>query len=200
MHVAAESKERRPTTARLLAAAADVFAKRGLSATTREIAEAAHVNEATLFRQFETKEHLIAAVTAEIVKAQSEALDAVDLDEFDLRKDMTRLAEAYEGAMAKHSAFIRTMMSQPADPDLTERILREVVQPVRAKFVAYLTEGRHRGKIRDIHAGAAMDAFTGMLFAYVLRCGVYRPGYSRGTYLQNCVEIFLEGIERRGHH
>lgn len=200
MQQAAEARERRPTTARLLAAAADVFAKRGLSATTREIAEAARVNEATLFRQFETKEHLIAAVTAEIVRAQSEALDEVDLDEFDLRKDITRLAEAYEGAMAKHSAFIRTMMSQPADPDLTERILREVVQPVRAKFVAYLTEGRRRGKIRDIHAGAAMDAFTGMLFAYVLRCGVYRPGYSRGTYLQNCVGIFLEGIERRGHH
>ena len=200
MHRTAIAKERRPTTARLLAAAADVFAKRGLSATTREIAEAAHVNEATLFRQFETKEHLIAAVTAEIVKAQAKALDSLDLDEYDLRKDMTRLAEAYEGAMAKHAAFIRTMMSQPADPELTERIVRDVVEPVRAKFIAYLTEGQRRGKIRGVNAGAAMDAFTGMLFAHVLRCAVYRPGYSRETYLQNCVGIFLEGIERRGHH
>ena len=198
MHGTATRSARRPTTARLLAAAADVFAKRGLSATTREIAEAADVNEATLFRQFETKEHLIAAVTAEIVRAQSEALDSLDFDEFDLRQDMTRLAEAYEKAMTRHSAFIRTMMSQPADPELTEQILREVVQPVRAKFIAYLTEGQRRGKIRGINAAAAMDAFTGMLFAHVLRCGVYRPGYSRGTYLQNCVEIFLEGIERHG--
>src|SRR5205814_2300745 len=52
-----------PTRQRLLDAAFSICAQRGLhGATTREIAEAAEVNEVTLFRHFGSKEKLIAAL------------------------------------------------------------------------------------------------------------------------------------------
>jgi AcrR family transcriptional regulator len=187
---------RRPTTERLLAAAIEVFSRRGMAATTREIAETAGVNEATLFRQFETKEHLLTAVTAEIVRAQAEALDRINLDDFDLRRDMTRLAAAYEAALRRHRDFIRTMISQPVDPRLAERAMKEVVEPLRRKFLAYLDEGRRRGLLRAANNAAAMDAFTGMIFAYALRSAVYPPGYSRQAYLKECVRLFVEGLGR----
>ena len=51
------------TRQRLLTAAAAVFAEKGLvGATTREIASQARVNEVTLFRHFQSKENLLAAV------------------------------------------------------------------------------------------------------------------------------------------
>ena len=51
------------THQRLLDAAARVFAQNGLEgATTREIAREAGVNEVTLFRHFQSKENLVAAV------------------------------------------------------------------------------------------------------------------------------------------
>ncbi len=185
---------RRPTTERLLAAAIEVFSRRGLAATTREIAETAGVNEATLFRQFETKEHLLTAVTAEIVRTQAEALDHINLDDFDLRRDMTRLAAAYEAALRRHRDFIRTMISQPVDPRLAERAMKEVIEPLRRKFLAYLAEGQRRGLLRPANTAAAMDAFTGMIFAYALRSAVYPPGYSRDAYLKECVSLFVEGL------
>ncbi|HSM78351.1 MAG TPA: TetR/AcrR family transcriptional regulator [Bryobacteraceae bacterium] len=188
--------ERRPTTAKLLAAAIDVFSKKGLAATTREIAEAAGVNEATLFRQFESKDHLIEAVTREIVAEQAEALQRVDLEDFNPRRDLTRLAIAYERAMTRHQAYIRTMLSQPADRRLAEKIVREVVEPLRAKFISYLAEGQRRKVVRKMNLSASVDAFTAMIFAYVLRSAFYRAGYSRKAYLTACVDIFLEGICR----
>lgn len=50
--------------ARIVAAATEVFAERGLKASTAEIAERAGVGEATLFRRFATKDELIAAIVA----------------------------------------------------------------------------------------------------------------------------------------
>lgn len=48
----------------IVAAAAELFAERGLDASTAEIAERAGVGEATLFRRFPTKDDLIAAIVA----------------------------------------------------------------------------------------------------------------------------------------
>jgi AcrR family transcriptional regulator len=50
---------------RILAAAADVFAERGLDASTAEIARRAGLGEATLFRRFPSKHDLVVAILAE---------------------------------------------------------------------------------------------------------------------------------------
>jgi len=186
--------ERRDTTKRILAAALEVFSREGLGATTREIARVAGVNEATLFRQFESKNHLLTAVTGEVMRLEAEALGRVDLQNFDLRRDLTHVAEAYYQAIEQHQAFIRTMIARPADPKLSEQIMREVVEPLRVRFIAYLAEGQRRGLVRDANLAASVDAFTGMIFAGALRSSIYRSGYSRKVFLQTCVELFLQGI------
>jgi len=50
--------------ARIVAAAAEVFAERGLDASTAEIAERAGVGEGTLYRRFPSKDDLVAAIVA----------------------------------------------------------------------------------------------------------------------------------------
>jgi AcrR family transcriptional regulator len=47
---------------RVVAAAAAVFAERGIEATVPEVAERAGVGKATVYRSFPSKEHLVAAV------------------------------------------------------------------------------------------------------------------------------------------
>jgi AcrR family transcriptional regulator len=180
---------------RLLAAALEMFSRRGMAATTREIAEAAGVNEVTLFRLFESKDRLLAAVVAEVVRAESEALDRVDFVDFDMRRDITRVGEVYYETHERYHRFTRTMLANRINPRLTEEIIREVIQPLRNKFIVYLSEGQRRGLIRPgIDLSAAVDAFTGMIFAGVLRRAVFAPGYSRERYLATCVDLFLNGI------
>jgi AcrR family transcriptional regulator len=55
--------------ARILVAAASVFAERGLDASTAEIARRAGVGEATLFRRFPSKDDLVVAILAEHMDA-----------------------------------------------------------------------------------------------------------------------------------
>jgi AcrR family transcriptional regulator len=50
---------------RVVAAAAAVFAERGIEATVPEVAARAGVGKATVYRSFPTKEHLVAAVVVE---------------------------------------------------------------------------------------------------------------------------------------
>jgi AcrR family transcriptional regulator len=183
------------TSDRLIAAALHTFSTRGMAATTREIAEAAGVNEVTLFRLFESKNRLLAAVVAEVVRAESEALDRVDFVDFDMPRDIARVAEVYFETHQQYQQFMRTMLAHRFHPRLTEEIMREVIQPLRDKFIRYLTEGQRRGVVRaEIELSPAVDAFTGMIFAAVLRRAVYSPGYSRETYLHTCVSLFLNGI------
>jgi AcrR family transcriptional regulator len=89
--------ERRPLRAdaernrrRLLDAATEIFCERGLEVGVGEIAERAGVGRATLFRNFPSKEHLIAAIVVERMRESAErgrlALDSPDPGEamFDL--------------------------------------------------------------------------------------------------------------------
>jgi AcrR family transcriptional regulator len=54
---------------RVIAAAAEVFAERGMSATVAEIAKRAGVGPATLYRRFPTKRDLLLAVVVEKLEA-----------------------------------------------------------------------------------------------------------------------------------
>jgi AcrR family transcriptional regulator len=180
---------------RLIEAALEMFSRRGMAATTREIADAAGVNEVTLFRLFESKDRLLAVVVREVVRAEHEALDRVDLEDFDIRRDIFAVAEVYYSTHEQYQDFLRTMLSQRLQPKLTEDIMRDVIQPLRQKFIAWLAEGQRRGVIRqEIELSPAVDAFTGMIFAAVLRRAVFSPGYTREAYLRTCVDLFLEGV------
>jgi len=190
------TEKRRSTTERLVSAALEVFSRDGLAATTREIARVAGVNETTLFRQFETKEQLLAAATREMMSAHVEALDKVDLEDFDLRRDLMRVAHAFDHSITKHERFIRTMMGQTVDPGLREQIMREVVEPLRSRFIAWLAEGQRRNLVRDLDLAPAVDVFTATIFTGALRRSVCHIRYSREHYIETCVDIFLAGIRQ----
>jgi AcrR family transcriptional regulator len=67
---------------RIVAAATEVFAERGLEASTAEIAARAGVGEATLFRRFPTKEDLVTAIVAvQLEDAAAVAASCVEEDD-----------------------------------------------------------------------------------------------------------------------
>src|SRR3978361_1356588 len=105
--------------ARVIAAAAEVFAEKGEDAVVPEIAARAGVGKGTVYRCFPTKEHLVAAVATERVRwfereARAAAAHADPWSAF--AAFMARVAEAYS-----HDRGMVASMSQGIDlPDLVE--------------------------------------------------------------------------------
>jgi len=65
---------------RVVEAAREVFAEKGLDASTNEIARRAGVGVATLFRRFPTRDDLVAATFADKMHAYADAIDAALAD------------------------------------------------------------------------------------------------------------------------
>lgn len=184
------------TTERVLAAALKVFSEHGLSATTKEIALEAGVNEVTLFRQFESKQNLIAAVKLEMLHHQAESLARIDLENPDLRRDIARIAKAYDAAVSRYMGFIRALISQPTNPEPQDSVTSEAVEEFRSRFRQYLERAQRRGLVREMDFSPAVDAFIGMLFAGALRRDLRRQPYSRAQYLETCCEFFILAVRK----
>ena len=184
------------TTERVLAAALKVFSEHGLTATTKEIALEAGVNEVTLFRHFESKQNLIAAATLEMLRHQAEALERVDLENPDLRRDVTRIAKAYDAAVSRDMGFIRALISQPTKPELRDEIKSDAIDSLRTRFREYLERAQRRGLVREMDFSPAVDVFIGMIFSGALRRDLRRQPYSRAQYLETCIEFFLLAVQK----
>jgi AcrR family transcriptional regulator len=87
---------------RIISAAMEVFAERGLEASTAEIASRAGVGEATLFRRFPTKDDLVTAIVA-VMLEEAAAIASSCLEEADPWRGVERfLYEMAERAAQDH--------------------------------------------------------------------------------------------------
>lgn len=108
-----------PARSRLLRAALDEVAERGLrGATTRRIAERAGVNEVTLFRHFGSK----SALVAEALMHATEGFGAAAArPSGNVERDLKELALAYWGFVgANRGAMVRLLPELSRDPALGE--------------------------------------------------------------------------------
>ena len=188
-----------PTRQRLLDAAFQVCSERGLQgATTREIADTAQVNEVTLFRHFGSKEKLIAAVFQRAVAAQAEFLSEAEPDANDLQRDLTRYARRYDEMLMANEALIRTLIGEARrHPQEAWQVICEAARPMRQRLINYLRAAQKAGSVRrDLDIAPAIDAFTGMLLAGMLRRTALLQflDYSADDYVTTVVDLFLRGI------
>jgi len=188
-----------PARERLLAAAARVFARDGLTgATTRAIAREAGVNEVTLFRLFRTKQRLLDAVVQENFgsppPAKAEASPAATPD---LRADLFAHARHYERILHDNLPLIRAMIGEIHHHGEHERkVFRAIFRPLRAALIARLQAAQDARLLRrTIDPAILSDLFGGMIFTGVLRrasADVERT-YSAADYLATAVELVMRG-------
>lgn len=108
-----------PARSRLLEAALEVVAERGMrGATTRRISERAGVNEVTLFRHFGSKSTLVAEALRHAVGGFG---SAAARPTGDLERDLKELALSYwEFVGANRGAMVRLLPELSRDPALGE--------------------------------------------------------------------------------
>lgn len=187
------------TRDRIIAAAIQAFARDGLQgATTRAIAQEAGVNEVTLFRHFQNKEGLLAAVMTQVVQSNHRASLENEAEwTGNLKQSLQRFAEELYAKLVRDQAFLRTMVGEGnRHQEHSLKVVKDAVKPLRDRFIANLEAARAAGLIRHgLDLGIAADTFTATLFGGMLRhTGGCSWGYTEAEFVNTCVDLFAAGL------
>ena len=188
------------TRERILAAAREVIAKKGKrGATTREIADGAGVNEATLFRHFGNKGALIIAVVqhfcgfVELRSVTSQLNGAIEDDLFVIGKTMM-------DRMESQSDMIRWSL---VEADYEQDLFAETAWRPQIAILELVTEFLQAridaGKLRGDATQLAL-IFMGLIFTHVMT----RKKFSHFDWLaddeaaiRRYVDVFLNGVRSK---
>ena len=187
------------TRQRLLEGAARVFARDGIAgSTTREIAREAGVNEVTLFRHFQSKDGLIAAVISENFGAAAiQAHQVLPVLSSDLRTDLTKHAVRYDELLKENLPLIRTMIGEiHHHADHERQVFKAIFRPLRESLLARLQAASADGLlIATADPEILADLFLGMIFTGVLRRNLphLKLEYTAETYLEAAVDLVVRG-------
>jgi AcrR family transcriptional regulator len=184
------------TRLRIIAAARAIYARNGArGTTTREVAERAGVNEATLFRHFGTKHALIEAMR-EHYASIGELRDTIAQLSGSLEEDLRAIGRQFFDHMVRNKDLIRVSLAEAStDPEAcssTLRFPRAKFDVLSAFFSARVASGELRGDPEWL-AGC----FMSVMFAAA--CGKHiwseqdDPARNAGL-VDLWVETFLNGV------
>lgn len=190
--------------ASLIAAAASLFARKGFNGTTtKEIARAAGVSEALVFKHFPTKRALYSAILAEKVTV-TELLEAVE--ESAKKRDDRRvfaLIAGYRIRPGVDSTLLRLLLFSALEGhELSDMFFDQHHKIFYEHLAAYIRTRIGDGAFRNVDPLLAARAFIGMVVHHRLLHEIFGVPMHRtheetvATY----VELFLQGLvagERR---
>jgi TetR/AcrR family transcriptional regulator len=187
----------------LIQVAIDLFSRKGFKGTTtREIAAAAGVTEAIIFRHFETKEHLYTAIidrkvnspdTAEWIAALRSAMDRDD-DEAVIRQLIGAIISMHK----KDPKFERLMQYAALEGnEIALRHMRQVTASIVDVFRSYFLRRQKQGHLRPFGPDAALMAIIGLARHYALGKYVHElkeQCLSDSQALESFTRIAMDGL------
>jgi len=188
--------------AKLLDAAVAVFAREGISsATTREIAREAGVNEVTLFRNFQTKQGLLAAVLEKAflpadVDAAGEKSTPRVTDAKTLAKVLRDFAEDDFARKRRNIALMRVLIGESHRLGEHEKeVVCRILKPWKERLAGRLEDAGKAGLLRPgVDPVIVVDQLVAMIFVGALRIEKGAAEYPPAKYLDACVDLILHGI------
>lgn len=203
---------RMPADARreqILQTAVNLFSQRGFKGTTtKEIAKAAGVSEAIIFRHFATKDELYGAILHS--KSCNDGLHRFPWESNELLQEAIRQKDDFAvfynlalQAMNNHQkdeGFMRLLFySALEEHELADRFFGEFVSQVYGFIGEYVRERQADGAIRDINASIVVRAFLGMLIHHSLNNILWDKqrrllDISNEEAAKNFAEIVLRGV------
>jgi AcrR family transcriptional regulator len=189
------------TRARIIAAAREVFALKGTrGTTTREVADRAGVNEATLFRHFGTKHTLLHEMLEQCCGSR-DLRGVLQGLEGTLEQQLRALGHAgIEGIKSKEDLIRVGLAEHLTDPDASTMTWRGPNEALvlLSDFMRKRIEG---GELRGDPEMLAR-IFMSLWFAYVLGRKLWDDGTGdnpavRDRVVKRCVELFLNGARPR---
>ncbi|MFL5895000.1 MAG: TetR/AcrR family transcriptional regulator [Thermoleophilaceae bacterium] len=172
----------------ILEAAAATFADKGLDASVADIARRAGVGQATIFRRFETKDDLIAAVMEQRLGLLIEAADGASRRKraWDgLREFMLAATELHARDRAVLQSMAERLKAEERMPDHVADLKAQLLSEVGALVERAKTEGDLR---KDV---AAQD--IPVLICGAAQSGAMMPGAGDDVW-KRYLQISLDGL------
>jgi len=184
--------------------AVGLFAQRGfVEVTTREIAAAAGINEATIYKYFKSKDDLFGAVIKYYGdKVLARALTIKPSGSDDVRSVFTELALAVVRFIKEEPNLLRLMLySGLQNHPFSEMCFGEIGIKILTTLEESFTQAQAKGVIRaELDPVYSTLPFLGMLVHYCLgRFIVLKEPFEpleEERYIRNLVDIYLNGILR----
>jgi len=187
----------------LLDAARALVVEKGLSATTRQIAAACELSEATLFNYFKSKDEILVSLLFEAMGHMSQGLDAIATSEGAPREKVERLWSFFAGVRDEHPEYFHLFghLSQPrATAAVSDEVRAEIVRrsghnlrQLAAILAEVVGEDRARGAA-DLVWGALM----GLMVLRDSRENLGAPAHPNDADLQRAVGLLLDGLLAAG--
>jgi len=180
------------TRARILAAARELFERHGTrGTTTREVADRAGVNEATLFRHFGSKRALLDAMREQSCGVQQFRAVLAGLRGDDLAADLRAIAQQAIEHMREKRAMMCVSLAEDAagTDDAPEwRGPSQILLDLSAYFAQQTGARLLRGE-PDFLA----RLFLGILFSYVVGRKLWSSAVPDPHVIDDVVDFFLNG-------
>jgi AcrR family transcriptional regulator len=148
---------------RILESAEHLFAIQGYErTTTKQLAEASHVAEGTLFRHFDSKKSILAAVLSAGWNTLLNDLLAT-LCEVSDYQDMVALLRHRLQDFHQHADLVKVCLTQtPFHPELCESIQRERLRQMQEVLEAFVQTGIDRGFYRPLNPASVAQVMLVM--------------------------------------
>ena len=186
----------------IIAAAMELFAKKGFrGTTTRDLATQAGVNEAIIFRYFKTKEELYSAIIEhkagerDLHREELERLAALDNDEEFLQAVGRSFLEKHE----TDTTFMRLLLFSALEGhQLSDMFVSSMA--ARHPIAKYIERRIHDGAFRQLDPQLAARALIGMLAGFIMWQEIFgfknKQPRDREEVVRTFVSIFLSGVRR----
>lgn len=193
----------------ILQTAVDLFSRRGFKGTTtKEIAKAAGVSEAIIFRHFATKDELYGAILHS--KSCQDGLHRFPWEGNEVLQQAIRDRDDFAvfynialQAMNNHQkdvGFMRLLFySALEEHQLADRFFGEFVSQVYGFIGEYIRERQDEGAMRDVEPRVVVRAFLGMLIHHSLNNILWDKkrrllNITNEEAARNFAEIILRGV------
>ena len=171
----------------ILDAAADLLARGGEPPSMNEVAAAAGVGRATLYRYFPTREQLLQALTATATGAIAARLAAADLDAVPVTEGIARVARVVAAGGSKYAALVSQF--GPANAGREQEQITTMIDGL-------LRRGIDDGTFRDdISAGELRFLLGSLLQAAARLAAEQQAGVEKTAAL--ITTVFLHGTGNR---
>lgn len=174
----------------ILDAAIQTMIEYGYSgATTRQIAEAAGVNEVTLFRRFGSKKNmLLASIEKQVEEFESEALRFTG----DVEADLTRIVHLHSRyAEEKGKLFPVLMAELPRQPELAEVLQKPLT--VMLKMMHIIEQHQDAGNLIHEDPAHTLASLLGPLILTKMMIEVHGPELIRPIDTHKHLQTYLKG-------